>query len=429
MKTVVIDPGHGAQDQENIHQQSHLNLILSFQIRKKLLERYRVDVLMTRTKNRSQSPKKRAQFANRNHGDFLCSIQQNNQNTLTTYRLRGDDLPSHLQSQKMIHHSIEENLSSLGVIDGGCKQVNSELLKKAKMRSIIIDTPSLFREKSATAIAEGLAEALKLPFIEKPLYEVVAGSFLNFKNANKRVQFLQQQQIDAFTIKTKISGETYYRVYAGAFRNRRMAEKRVDELKKMKLCEAFIVVGNEPSEVEPFQTKILGNLRFHGKEMDEYARYLNPDSPHLGKYYEDLGQHYGVRGDIAFAQALHETRHFRFTGAANPEQHNYGGLGTVVANDAGDRFETAHSGVLAHIQHLYAIASKDPLPEGYPLVDRHYQFVERGCCQTWMELSRFWRDPDCGLTILNQYEQMADFLNKKKRRFPLLKKLLRFFHQ
>lgn len=437
MKTVVIDPEHGGRGKGAMDQESRLNLMLSLKVREKLLDRYRVKVLMTRTENRFMNEKTRARFVNRHHGHFLCMIHHNDQNQFETYRFNGKVHPLTIKRQKLIHEYIMENLFPCEIVNGGNKQTDSEILRRTKTSAVILsfpigecqnrDGPDCLRE-TASVIADALARAIKLPHVGKPLYHVIAGSFLNQRKAKERVKFLEQQQIDTIINETSIEGKTYFRVHAGVFRNRRFAEKRVNELNKMRLGDVFITAGNAPLESGSSQAQILGTPRFHGEEMDKYAHYLNPDSPQLGQYYEDFGRHYGVRGDIAFAQALYETRHFRFTNITNPEQHNYCRLGVNAENPTGDSFKNPQSGVLAHIQHLYALASKEPLPEGFPLADRHFLSFDRGHYQTWMDLN--WRGPDreeeYGQLILNEFEQMSEFLNKKKRRFPLLKKLLRF---
>ncbi|HET7657264.1 MAG TPA: N-acetylmuramoyl-L-alanine amidase [Bacillales bacterium] len=433
MKTIILDPGHGGKDQGDIYHENRRNLTLALKVREKLLERYRVKVLMTRTRDRSKSLRGRVCFANQHHGDYFCSIHHHGTKQFESYIFSGQVHPQTRQGQDIIHRIIQEKLSRCKVLDGGRKQTDSVLLERVAMRAILIKVPEYECFKSrgsmditASAIAEGLAAAMALPSVDKPLYRVVAGSFINKKKAGERVSFLEQQQIDAFVVETTMAGETYFRVLTGAYRNRRFAEKRMSELKKMGLCEAFIAIGNATEAIEPVLTKILGTTRLHGQEMDEYVRYLNPDAPRLGKYYEDFGSHYGVRGDIAFAQALYDTHHFRFTDVVEPEQHNYCRLGSLSRHDPGDSFPTPQSGVLAHIQHLYALASNEPFPEGYPLADRNFKSVERGRCPTWIDLTPSWAEPndEYGQMILNQYEQMADFLKWTKRRFHWIRKLI-----
>lgn len=431
MKTVVIDPGHGGRDQGNTsqgYQEKTFNLALCLNVRRKLLERYRVKVLMTRTKDTFINLGDRTRFANRQHADYFCSLHHiSGHHAQFVSYIDSGHVPLHTKkAQARIHFAVLQKLSAFDIADGGKRRIKSDLLHRAQMPAILLEMhvmpfkkelslvkSSGFLETAASAIADGLAEALHLPAVEKPLYRVIAGSFKDKNKALDRVAFLEQQQIPAFVDHTLLSGETYYRVQAGSYRLNKDAEKRLAELKRMGLGEPFIAVGSEPAEYEPDRTAILGDLHLSTHDMDAYALYVNPDAPRLGKYYSEFGHHYGVRGDIAFAQALYETNDFRFTAIANPEEHNYGGI--AIAEQSDSNFPTPQSGVLAHIQHLYAHASAEPLPEGYPLVDPSFKQVKRGSASTWISLKRnaAHPEPDYGQSILRKFEQMADYTKKQ----------------
>ena len=99
----------------------------------------------------------------------------------------------------------------------------------------------------------------------------------------------------------------------------------------------------------------------------------------LANFYVNFGKYYGIRGDIAFAQAILETDYFRFiTEVVQPHQNNYCGLGSTKQTNPGASFDTPQDGVLAHLQHLFAYAETKPLPEKYPLWDPRFQLVGRG---------------------------------------------------
>jgi len=129
-------------------------------------------------------------------------------------------------------------------------------------------------------------------------------------------------------------------------------------------------------------------------------------------YYLSIGEKYGLRGDIAFLQAINETGWFRYNRPNSylvyrdgkwvriyeprpeglyviPEYNNFCGLG--VTGRLGDeesicKFETAALGVEAQIQHLYAYACTLPLPSGTTLIDPRFKFVSRGCSPNWDDL-------------------------------------------
>ncbi len=147
--------------------------------------------------------------------------------------------------------------------------------------------------------------------------------------------------------------------------------------------------------------------------------------PELAELYIKIGAQYGIRGDIAFCQAAKETGFWQFKGDVQPWQNNYCGLWAIGSPLTGEeslngadssliRFETGvhgaifkspAAGVEAHIQHLYAYATKNPLPPGKALIDPRYSLVNRGIGPTWIKLNARWAVPGItyGQSILSDY--------------------------
>jgi hypothetical protein len=147
--------------------------------------------------------------------------------------------------------------------------------------------------------------------------------------------------------------------------------------------------------------------------------------PDLADLYIKIGAQYGIRGDIAFCQAAKETCYWQFTGDVKPSQNNYCGLwatgspltGLESYNGAdpklvcfeaglhGAVFATPAAGVEAHIQHLYAYATKNPLPAGRTLIDPRFALVNRGIGTTWLGLNARWAVPGTtyGQSIIFDY--------------------------
>jgi len=101
----------------------------------------------------------------------------------------------------------------------------------------------------------------------------------------------------------------------------------------------------------------------------------------------------GVKGDIAFCQACHETGYFKYGGLVLPEQNNYGGIGATntSAKGKGAWFESPQIGVRANIQHLKAYASKEPLKQA--CVDPRYHLVTKGIAPNFEDLGGRWAVP------------------------------------
>lgn len=245
-------------------------------------------------------------------------------------------------------------------------------------------------------------------------YKVIAGSFRSKANADERAAFLNSKSIESFVVTTAIGGETWFRVQAGAFTTRENAENRLATVKQAGIQDAFLFVEtNSPADTSE-KVLILGPTNLSAEQMYQFVKNINPQAPELGAFYQTLGGYYGIRGDVAFAQALHETNYFRYTGDVRTEQNNYAGIGATGGEQRGASFATPEEGVLAHLQHLYAYATTEPLPNQYNLVDPRFHLVQRGSAPAWVDLNGKWAVPgdQYGQSILNLYERMAVYVNE-----------------
>ncbi len=128
--------------------------------------------------------------------------------------------------------------------------------------------------------------------------------------------------------------------------------------------------------------------------------------------FVNLGDKYGIRGDIALCQSIIETGWFKYTGgtAVTPDQHNYCGLGVTKLGKKGASFDTVEEGVEAQLQHLWAYCCKDPLPSWATCVDPRFGYVSRGRCITWEGLSGDWSTAsNYGYLIMDMYADMMAF--------------------
>jgi len=117
----------------------------------------------------------------------------------------------------------------------------------------------------------------------------------------------------------------------------------------------------------------------HGVTLEELARL-----------FIEEGAAEGVRGDVAFAQAIFETDYFRFSETVPPHTNNFAGIG---APNSVASFPNARVGVRAQIQHLRAYADSSVARTGtaQPLVDPRFDLVNpKGQVTTFEELSGRW---------------------------------------
>ena len=136
-------------------------------------------------------------------------------------------------------------------------------------------------------------------------------------------------------------------------------------------------------------------LQLFLKNNNESAITQFPDLP---KLYREEATIEGINHDIAFSQMCLETGFLRFGADIKPQQNNFAGLGGVGGGTEGASFPSARIGVRAHIQHLKAYASLEPLVQ--PEVDPRFRFVTRGVASSVHQLSGRWSaDLDYGIKI------------------------------
>ncbi|MDR0316055.1 MAG: glucosaminidase domain-containing protein [Treponema sp.] len=108
----------------------------------------------------------------------------------------------------------------------------------------------------------------------------------------------------------------------------------------------------------------------------------------LAVFYLEEADAEGVNHDIAFAQMCLETGFLGYGGLVTPEMNNFCGLGAIGPGQRGAAFPDPRTGVRAHIQHLKAYASEEPLNQA--VVDPRYRWVRYGSAPTIHDLSGKW---------------------------------------
>lgn len=185
-----------------------------------------------------------------------------------------------------------------------------------------------------------------------------------------------------------------------------------------------------------YNIPIMGESVATSEQLRAVLKKNNPNAPDLVDLYLSIGKEYGVRGDLAFCQAAKETGWWRYGGLVKPEQNNYCGLGATgrpatgeenlnganpnrvwfIEGEHGAYFRTPADGVEAQIQHLYAYATKQPLPRGKEIVDPRFTLVTRGIAPNWIDLNGRWAVPgtNYGQSIISDYFGQAVPLSTTK---------------
>lgn len=185
-------------------------------------------------------------------------------------------------------------------------------------------------------------------------------------------------------------GTPYYMLIEHSFHTNTKATKWLSKdanLDKLAVAEADILAeffGME-SSTETEKTAIMGKAQATAQQMALFCRSKNSTPQltscsleQLAEMFIEEGEAEGVRGDVAFAQSLHETGYFKFGGIVLPTQNNYAGIGALNGNATGQAasFPDPRTGVRAQIQHLKAYASTEALVN--ECVDPRFSLVVRG---------------------------------------------------
>ncbi|MEE0434968.1 MAG: stalk domain-containing protein [Peptococcaceae bacterium] len=191
--------------------------------------------------------------------------------------------------------------------------------------------------------------------------------------------------------------------------------------------------GNRPQSAD--QVTLMGASYCSLEQMQRYINNLEntvrarciangtafvPFPDNIAYQYYTIGQKYGIRGDVALAQALLETGNFQYGNEVKPWQNNYCGLGAVghtateeevaaswLTNVDHNRawlqvgihgwiYDSVATGVEAHIQHLYSYATTASLPSGCTLVDGRFNHGNRGVAKVLTDLNGKWAVPGNG---------------------------------
>lgn len=130
---------------------------------------------------------------------------------------------------------------------------------------------------------------------------------------------------------------------------------------------------------------IMGEPAAAAARMEAFVLGINPAPKlpyctvrELAEMFLEEGLAEGVRGDVAWAQAIQETGYFKYGRIVTPDMNNYSGIGALYEDRPGfgARFDSPRLGVRAQVQHLKAYATTEPLAG--QCVDPRFDLVLRG---------------------------------------------------
>ncbi|MDR0636599.1 MAG: glucosaminidase domain-containing protein [Treponema sp.] len=189
-------------------------------------------------------------------------------------------------------------------------------------------------------------------------------------------------------------------------------------------CMLFFSCSTYPSALRPqspperptIPEYIMGTGVMSVEILTEFLFSSNPDADAVfvqelaGMYVEEAAIE-DVNHDVAFSQMCLETGFLKYGNLVTPDMNNFCGLGSIDAEHIGERFPDPRTGVRAHIQHLKAYGTDEPLKQ--ELVDPRYKWVTpKGKAPDIMGLAGNWAaDPQYGekitLLLRRLYESSA----------------------
>lgn len=325
IKTIVIDPGHGGSDRSNRgHSGKYIeadgNLTFTLFLKDYLKDYF--NVILTRETDKTLSLTERANIAIENNADMFISI-----------------------------HSDAFKDSSAGGVT-------------------VFDSVDLENEDIAKRIGVAVAKGMKIKFRSVKERESTKYPGEDYYTV---IDKAQDGGIPIVVLLERgfHSNPEEERILLDNSKVRESARLMAEEIKK------YFEVGKYKEEL----TLILGKIVATKEQMKQYLLSVNPNPQinctinELIEYYIEEGENEGVRGDIAFAQALKETGYFKYGGIVLPSQNNFAGIGALNNNKKGQAasFPSPRMGVRAQIQHLKGYAStKRPKTD---IVDPRYKIL------------------------------------------------------
>jgi hypothetical protein len=220
------------------------------------------------------------------------------------------------------------------------------------------------------------------------------------RKARARLEEAQAEAAERLAVASDLTAqrEGLERAHAAALANAEAAENRLRS------------AGAGAAQPVPLEVAIIGMPRLEPADLATWfeagAWQPKVTTPILdyATWFIEEGRAEGIRGDIAFAQAVLETG--GFTNTDSVVANNFSGIGHYDNLSMGWVFPSPRLGVRAQMQLLKSYAMKKP-PYANALVDKRLR-GPAGCCQTWGDLTTVWAtDPTYGPKVMLLYSQLV----------------------
>lgn len=426
---LCIDPGHGGYDSGAVGnglQEKDLTLDICLKL-KSILEYNGINIILTRAgdyapeyqNNLNGDLSARVKIAEAAQVDLFLSVHINaGGGTGVEVLISGTGGRAETAANKVLPYLVQAG----GWANRGVKTQNVFVLRETSMPAILTengfidqvkDTANLkdpnFRQSLAVAHAKGICDYFGVQYKEP-----VSNTEQSTPNVMYRVildgvqtMALSSQESAITTVKEAV--------------NRGQSTKGI-----VQRTSDGVNVFEYVAPLAAQKTSIMGVETITVEQCRQFLIKNNPSAPDIVPFYKSNGELLGIRWGYAVAQMILETGYLKFGGDVKADQNNFVGIGAIGGGAPGASFSSQEEGVLAHLEHLFAYASIEPLPNGIPKVDPRFNLVKRGSCPNWEDLNENWAVPGLkyGEDIVKIYDEIAkEQISSNTGETSLLKKI------
>ena len=205
MLRVCLDFGHGGKDSGAIGingiKEKDINLSVGMKV-KQYLEKYNVELILTRDNDSFISLDERVKISNNNNCKLFVSIHCNahtnpSANGFESYSYKGNSA-----LQKLVHKNVIDHIS---LSDRGTKKGSYYVINYTKAEAILIELGFITNNDDFTIITN---------------------------NIDKIASMIGKSIVQYLNLSQKEDNDTYYRVVAGSYKVKDNADKMVEQLKR-----------------------------------------------------------------------------------------------------------------------------------------------------------------------------------------------------
>lgn len=221
---IYLDAGHGGKDSGGIGnglQEKNVVLDLTNRIENKLKEYKDVQVMQTRTTDVFLELTERTNKANQWGADCFISLHTNASTTVSakgfeTYVYNGSIGSDTIAFQNTMHSEIARQIGR-DAIDRGKQRANFHVLRESHMKAILGENLFVSNPNDAALLKQpsfldriaqgyviglekfyGLERIIRPPTSVTPLYQVIAGTYENYDNADQQIKKLLADGYNAY---------------------------------------------------------------------------------------------------------------------------------------------------------------------------------------------------------------------------------------